>query len=285
VDMECSTKTLLRDMKVLTEEYGCPLAYSRRFHGFYLKHPNWTFLAPRLLDANDAMLVNIGTRIGELIFPDPVRTQFRQSAAALLDQKSGAQDNSDELDSLRLMPGLFVQMDSDVFSTVFTAWRSRLCVDIDYTGYNGEYTSRRIEPHALVFFNNAWYVKGICRLRKDIRIFALHRMLSATLSEVKFKPSDKIISSVTVDDFLGFQRISNVKISITPRLRGRLQVYPLHSKQKFHKDDTVELPEVSRETLFPFLLAAGGDAVIISPKSLRDDFAGVLKKMIREYEN
>lgn len=283
VDMECSTKTLLRDMKTLSEDYGCPIAYSKHYHGFYLKHHNWTFLTPRLLDENDTMLVTFGARVGELIFPSPLREQFAQSATALLDSATGNEKGEELLNSLRLMPGLFVQIDSDTFCAVFKAWRAHLCLDIDYTGYNGEFSSRRIEPHALVFFNNAWYVKGVCQMRRETRIFALHRIRNAGVSEVSFTPSKEIINSVTVDDFLGFQRIKNVKISVTPRMRQRLQVYPLHSKQKFNIDNTIELPEVSKETLFPFLLSAGGDAVIMSPKSLRSEFAETLKDMLKEY--
>ena len=64
--IECTRKTVLRDMKVLKEEFHCPLAFSREYNGYYLKHHGWDFVAPALLDENEMLAAVIGARVAEV---------------------------------------------------------------------------------------------------------------------------------------------------------------------------------------------------------------------------
>ena len=41
LEIDCGKKTILRDMKVLEHEFGCPLAFDRARNGYYLKHHGW----------------------------------------------------------------------------------------------------------------------------------------------------------------------------------------------------------------------------------------------------
>ena len=43
--IDCGKKTILRDMKVLEQEFNCPLAFDRARNGYYLKHHGWDFIA------------------------------------------------------------------------------------------------------------------------------------------------------------------------------------------------------------------------------------------------
>ena len=55
LEIDCGKKTILRDMKVLEHEFGCPLAFDRARNGYYLKHHGWDFIAPALLDENEML--------------------------------------------------------------------------------------------------------------------------------------------------------------------------------------------------------------------------------------
>ena len=50
LEISCGKKTILRDMKVLENEFNCPLAFDRGRNGYYLKHHGWDFIVPALLD-------------------------------------------------------------------------------------------------------------------------------------------------------------------------------------------------------------------------------------------
>ena len=77
LDIDCGKKTILRDMKVLQEEFGCPLRFDRARNGYCLKHHGWDFIAPALLDENEMLAAVIGARIAEEIFPAPLKNKIR----------------------------------------------------------------------------------------------------------------------------------------------------------------------------------------------------------------
>ena len=52
---------------------------------------------------------------------------------------------------------------------------------------------------------------------------------------------------------------------------------------RIQKDGIVEIPAVAREVLFPFLLSQQGDAVLLEPAELREEFKQTLQNMLAAY--
>lgn len=284
LEIDCVKKTVLRDMKLLETEFGCPLAFDRAQNGYYLKHHGWDFIAPALLDENEMIASVIGARIAEEIFPAPVKNRIRNAVDALLQQNNPDFLDTANLRSLFILSGLYIDLNATVFLTVFTGWQERRRIKIFYEDYAGNVTSRYFEPHTLVFYQNNWYTKGLCLLKKAPRTFSLSRIKRAEITSIKFEPDKEIIRSVNTDDFLGFQKIKNVKLQITDHVKEKLLVSPLHSKQKFFQNGTVVIPAVSKETLFPFLLSFRGEAVLLKPENLREEIKAELEKMLSDYQ-
>ena len=61
-------------------------------------------------------------------------------------------------------------------------------VRLEYAGRTGEATVRGLEPYAVAKRNNLWNVVGFCRLRGDVRIFRVDRVLNAVLQDETFTP-------------------------------------------------------------------------------------------------
>ena len=282
--IECTRKTVLRDMKVLKEEFHCPLAFSREYNGYYLKHHGWDFVAPALLDENEMLAAVIGARVAEDIFPAPLKNRIRNAVDELLRHNNPDFLDTANMASLNILSGLYAALDPKVFMAVFHGWQSRRCVRIVYADYEGKVTERIFEPHTLVFYDNSWYSKGFCHLKNDERTFALQRIRSAALLSETFEPDAALIRSVTPDDFLGFLRVRNVRLRVDGHVRERLTAAPLHSGQVIHEDNTVEIPAVTREVLFPFLLAQRGGAELLASEELRKEFKAELAAMLKPYE-
>ena len=226
----------------------------------------------------------IGARIAEEIFPAPVRNRIRNAVDTLLQQNNPDFLDTANLQSLFILSGLYIDLNPDIFLTVFTGWQEHRQIEIDYEDYSGNVTSRYFEPHTLVFYQNNWYTKGYCLLKKSSRTFSLSRIKRAKLTSFTFEPDKEIIGSVNTDEFLGFQKIKNVKLKISEHVKEKLMASPLHSEQKFFRNGTVLIPAVSRETLFPFLLSFRGEAVLLKPESLREEMKNELEKMLRSYQ-
>ena len=270
-------------MKVLEQEFGCPLAFDRARNGYYLKHHGWDFIAPALLDENEMLAAVIGARIAEEIFPSPLKNKIRNAVDYLLQNNNPDFLDTANMESLTILSGLYANIDPVIFQTVFQGWQTNHCVKIAYADRQGELTERIIEPHTLVFFNNSWYSKGFCHLKNQPRTFALQRIKKADLLQSDFEPDKSIISSVNPDDFLGFEKIKNVKLHANSFALECLRSAPLHTHQIIHNDGTVEIPAVSREVLFPFILSQAGNIKLLAPKALKSELKEQLKKMLEQY--
>ena len=280
LEIDCGKKTILRDMKVLEHEFGCPLGFDRARNGYYLKHHGWDFIAPALLDENEMLAAVIGARIAEEIFPAPLKNKIRNAVDYLLQNNNPDFLDTANMESLSILSGLYANIDPEVFQTLFQGWQTNHCVKIVYANWQGETTERIIDPHTLVFFNNSWYTKGFCRLKEQPRTFALRRIHKAELLKSDFEPDKEIIASVNPDDFLGFEKVGNVKLYAQNHALDRLKSSPLHTHQIIHADGTVEIPAVSKEVLFPFILSQEGNVKLLEPAELRSELKETLKKML-----
>ena len=283
LEIDCGKKTILRDMKVLEKEFHCPLGFDRSRNGYYLKHHGWDFIAPALLDENEMLAAVIGARIAEEIFPAPLKNKIRNAVDSLLQNNNPDFLDTANMEGLNILSGLYSDLEPNIFMILFQGWQSNHCVKISYADWKNELTERIIEPHTLVFFNNSWYTKAFCHLKKQPRTFALRRIKSAELMKNIFDPDKEIIASVNPDDFLGFEKIKNVKLRAASFVLDRLKSSPLHSEQVIHGDGTVDIPEVAKEVLFPFVLSQEGFAVLLEPAELKDEFKSKLKKMLADY--
>ena len=286
LNIACVKKTVLRDIKALKNEFHCPIAFDRKRNGYYLKHHGWDFISPALLDEHEMLAAVIGARIAEGIFPSPLKNKIRNAVDYLLRNNNPDFLDTTCMDSLTILSGLNTDLDPDVFMTVFQGWQTHRCVNILYADTRNTLSERVIEPHTLVFFNNSWYTRAFCRKKGEPRNFALQRIHDAKLlKNDAFEPDAELIRSVNPDDFLGFRKVRNVKLKVSGYARNQLAAAPLHSGQKIHADGTVDIPEVSREVLFPFILSQRGLAVLLSPAELRTELQEELRAMLQSYKN
>ncbi len=285
LDIACGKKTILRDMEILEKEFNCPLGFDRAQNGYFLKHHGWDFIAPAILDENEMLAAVTGARIAEKIFPAPLKNRIREAVDYLLQNNNPNFLDTASMNSMNILSGLYVSIDPEIFMTLFQGWQSRHCVEIVYADYRGGLTKRIIEPHTLVFYHNSWYTKAMCHKKNEPRTFALQRIKEARLLENDdFEINMQIVKSVNPDDFLGFAKINGVKLAVNNFALDQLKAAPLHSQQKINPDNTVDIPAVSKEVLFPFIFAQQGNAVLLAPEELRRELKTELEKMIAAYK-
>ena len=130
MEIDCGKKTILRDMKVLKEEFHCPLAFDRARNGCYLRHHGWDFIAPALLDENEMLAAVIGARIAEEIFPVPLKNRIRNAVDYLLQNNNPDFLDTADMESLSILSGLHINLESDTspFRSEWNSFCSRCCV-------------------------------------------------------------------------------------------------------------------------------------------------------------
>ena len=154
--------------------------------------------------------------------------------------------------------------------------RLRRAVAIRYRRPNGEMTERDIEPGYLHWDGalEAMYVPSWCRLRDDVRNFAVHRILSVRVTEERFSPRPETRRSELTRAFRLWYRRQQERVVIwfAPDIAGEIRERKWHSSQRIRDrpDGAVELhlDISSPDELSRWLLGFGPAAVVLEPLRL-----------------
>ena len=167
-DLRCSEKTAKRDIKLLKEEFHCPLAYDRTNNGYYLTDKDWDFFYPAILDETEMLAMFLGLRLAEQIMPDPLKSEIRRAVEYLLSTNNPELRDRSFVRQLSLHSAQSTGVKPEIFMPVFKAWQKHHLLKIVYHARDREPTERVVEPHALVYYENLWYIKTFCHLRNAV---------------------------------------------------------------------------------------------------------------------
>jgi len=136
---------------------------------------------------------------------------------------------------------------------------------------------RKVMPYKIWFFDDTFYLIGGCRLREDIRIFALDRIKTLHLTDETFSLPDGLDIderlSASFGVFLGDRQ--TVRIWFSANAAGYIREKVWHRTQKIddNPDGSIVFEaEVAgtREIKF-WIMKWGAEARVLAPASLRDE--------------
>lgn len=160
----------------------------------------------------------------------------------------------------------------------------------EYTTFQGETTTRTIEPINLVFKSNVWYVYGFCHLREDMRLFRVNRIREVRLLTDSFE--SKKYDSLTKDTLENFyssleNRIKMIPVVLEFDLQAKAKVYDsfLEKDIKEQSNKIIVEKDLPKERwLVEMLLSFGGSVKIISPEWLKNEIITETKKILTQYD-
>ena len=85
----------------------------------------------------------------------------------------------------------------DFWRAIKTAILERRIAEFNYYSTYGEKTHRRVEPIQLWFKSKAWYLKGFCLAKNDVRLFKLTRIKDLTVTDESFGKRASLASPPT----------------------------------------------------------------------------------------
>ena len=272
INISCGRKTILRDIKLLKEEYGAPIEFDRQSNSYHLKHKGWDLKVPQLLSDSEMLAAVLGARLAEEIFPEPLRSDIRNAVDFQLTNNSPDFLDSAQINALIVVPRLIIEINPGIFMTVFRAWQNNEAVNITYEAADGSKSERMVEPHILAFYDQAWYIKGWCRLRNEIRSFAIHRILKAQAAGKFFEPDQELIKITGSGDFLQYDKVEDIEIICENELKTFLETKPFHESQKIQKFDNehilLSIPAAPEHEIVKWVMYQSGKARLIKPPAL-----------------
>ncbi|MHB8695276.1 MAG: helix-turn-helix transcriptional regulator [Solirubrobacteraceae bacterium] len=163
--------------------------------------------------------------------------------------------------------------DAEIAAVVSRAISSRRLLSFEYYKENeDEFTTRVVEPYALINGREGWYVASFDPTRDSVRHFRLDRIKSAHVSDEKFEPRADVDPAADVD---GWPRTGEVPAS----RRARVWISPQRARwAREERTIVAELPDGSLVVELGFagvdwlvreVLKEAGDAVVLEPEDAR----------------
>ena len=165
------------------------------------------------------------------------------------------------------------------FQGLKTAILERRIAEFDYYSTFGEKTRRRIEPIQLWFKSKAWYIKGFCLTRQDVRLFKLTRVRNLLITDAHFPPRD-LLASQPEPCAAHQKQDAALKLKIAPEMAYRVF-------DEFGEGLTEQLPDGSflvtvtwpeDEWVYGTILSYGEHIEVLEPAHIR----GIIRDKARK---
>ena len=164
--------------------------------------------------------------------------------------------------------------DAEISAVVSRAIASRHLLSFEYYKENeDEFSTRLVEPYALINGREGWYVASYDPTRENVRHFRLDRIKSASVTGEAFEPRPDVDPAADVD---GWPRTGEVPAS------RRAQVWISPERARWAREERtvireledgsviVELGFAGVDWLVREVLKEAGDATVLEPADARD---------------
>lgn len=279
--LACHPRTVYRDLEAL-QAAGFPL-YTQTDEGKnkWLIMDNARRDLPLPLSLAELMALYFSRRMlqafGDHLFSEPLASLFEKVKTTLPKQYHHYLNQFADIIQFAPIPKSTAKRSRKFLTVIQQALAEQRIIEIEYYAPSRQSRSRRkVEPYRLWFSGRAHYLIGYCRLRNDVRLFAVDRIRSLTLCDAGFKsPPVTKIDALMADSF-GVFRGDPVVVGIvfSPRVADYIKETEWHDSQRItlQADGGVllEMTVAGIEEVKYWILKWGKDAKVAYPPELRE---------------
>lgn len=293
-EFEVNVRTAYRDLDFLRDEWRVPLEFDRGKGSYLLTEP-MTALPPVALSQGELVALYFAEKVlaqyrGTPFEPD-LESAFRKIQELLPQEVRVSPARLD--DFLSFDAGPIHTPDAEVFRALLAALRLRRRLLIRYRSLSSDRTTdRRVHPYHVFNHRGDWYLAAWDEARKDVRIFALHRIRRATPTTGSYDvPADFSFRKFMADAF-GVQKGDkpvNVSIRFAPRQARWIRERRWHRSARLQEglDGSLVLNLTIAETseIVRWVLQFGSEAEVLEPPSLRAAVTEQLAASLASYRS
>ena len=183
----------------------------------------------------------------------------------------------------------------DHLSPILAAMRTDTTLMITYQSFwRDESSTFELEPYCVKLFKQRWYLVGRSPEYKQVRIYALDRIIDIEPLKKKFKMPKKFSPAAFFEDFYGIiapedADVETVRLKVSADQSNYLRSLPLHSSQKeLVRSGDYSIFELRLCPEFDFqqeILSQTPEIEVLSPDWLREEIADKIKTLWEKYSN
>jgi predicted DNA-binding transcriptional regulator YafY len=189
-----------------------------------------------------------------------------------------------------LGPQKFEGPKAEVLQTVNEALIHQRYLEINYFTISRQEASwRRVAPYKVWFFDGTFYLIADCRLRKEVRIFAIERIHDIRIAAESFEvPSDFDADAFMETSFGVFQgRTEKVQIWFDARIAAYIKERTWHPTQSLSIQEDgsliMDVAVAGTEEIRYWIMKWGALAKVLKPASLGRDICREASEMVAIY--
>jgi predicted DNA-binding transcriptional regulator YafY len=291
-EFEVNVRTAYRDLDFLRDQWRVPIEYDRGKATYVLTEPMADLPAVALSQGE-----LIGLYFAEKVLAQYRGTPFEQDIASafhkiqeLLPEQVRVSPSSLD-DYLSFEPGPLHTPEAEIFRDLLAAQRVRRKLLIRYRSLNSNRTiQRRIHPYHVFNHRGDWYVAAWDEQRKDIRIFALHRIRGATQTTEPFEMPAHFSFKKYMEDAFGIQK-GDKPVNVAIRFARRQALWI--RERKWHQTARVQeemggglvlhLRVAETSEIKRCVMQFGSEAEVLKPASLRKTVQDDLQAAVKLY--
>ena len=282
--LEVTPRTIARDLEYLRDSMSAPLVFDRGKRGYAYTVPHY-YLPAICLTEGELLAVFIVENAFTRSLGTPLESHLRSALAKICKcLPDSITINLSELSHFcSFTPGPGYALNDSLFTCLTQAINGKKQVSMTYyTATRDAVSERTVDPLHLHNHRGIWYLIAYCHTRKEIRVFALHRIQSCRALKTKFNLPAHFDYRETLKHSLG--------IELNPRLTKVAILFDSYQarwirERKWHASERQEpRPDGSLllhlnisglDELKRWVLSYGRHAQILKPAWLR-------KEMLRE---
>lgn len=278
--LEVSRRTISRDVEFLKDSLQAPLEYCPRHRGYYYTEAGYSLGFLKFTEGEILSLF-----LGHSLLTKCKGTPYEQTIVSAFKKICLSLQETINIDFGQLSDHISFDLDplrgeekriAEFFSVIGEAIKENKIIKIlHYSIVRDACQERLVDPYQIRFYRGAWYLIGYCKLRKAIRIFALDRIRTLTVTEERFTMNDDFDSEEYFSD--AFQMFKGpvthqIEIWFSSEQARWIKEKVWHPTQaiKENKDGSI-IYSMATSGLFQvkrWVLGFGADAKVLAPDEL-----------------
>lgn len=291
--LECSPKTIRRDLDYLKYDMDAPLEYDPVRYGYYYSTPDFFIPALRVLEKD----------IFAICLADKVLKQYENTSVYQTLEKVFAKIEKYLPDNVSVHPVILDErvsffpdasptLDPEIWEEALKALRLGYTLQMTYQipGRPEPYENR-VDPYHVVAYRCEWYIIGFCHYKKAIRMFAISRIKKASITKQAFQiPKDFDFEEQWKNHF-GIMAGSDEHSVV---LSFRADQAPYVKERNWHPSQSfTRMPDGSLQMSFRtshlfevtrWVLSWGSAVTVIEPQELASAVASEARRISEQYQ-